>query len=196
MSRGGTPATGSGDDEDARGEPAAADENGTDATYSGVFGAFPYAYRASESRLFRSYVVLGGLLASLVGLLFGLGLVAVFGRTLGAGAGTFTFVRSFYVVVGLFAVAPMLAPVLLVARRHRRGHGDARYDAALAAAGYLVALSLYLGAVVTAPENLRDPPGGALAPLIAALYALPPLVGLLIPLSAGGLVYAVHRLLR
>jgi len=177
---------------DADGD-AAADED----AYAGLFGAYPYAFRASDSWLFRSYVVGGGLLTLLVTLLFGFALVALFGRTIGAPGGTFTFVRSFYVLVGLFAVAPLLAPVLLVARRHRRGAGsDARYDAALALSGYLVALSLYLGAVVTAPAGLRDPPGGPLAPVVATLYALPPAAGLALPALATVVLYAVHRRLR
>jgi hypothetical protein len=38
----------------------AADE--TDDAYGGIFGAFPYAVRASDSLAFKSYAVLGGLL--------------------------------------------------------------------------------------------------------------------------------------
>jgi len=193
-------------------EGASASGSGSDSgddAYGGLFGAFPYAFRTSPSTLFRSYVVLGGLAAFLVALLFGLGLVALFGRTFGVPGGAFTFVRAFFVLVGLFAVAPLLAPVLLVARRHRRssgpvvapdepGRGDpppARYDAAMALAGYLVALSLYVGAVVTAPENLRDPPTGSLAPVVRTLYALPSLAGLLPPVLASAVLVAVHRVL-
>lgn len=176
-------------------------ETPTDASdersYGGLFGAFPYAFRASDSRLFRSYVVVGGLLSVVVTLLFGLALIALIGRTVGTPDGTFSFVRSFYVLVGLLAVAPLLAPVLLVARRHRRGWTvDRRYDAALAAAGYLAAVSLYLAAVISAPETLRDPPSGALAPLVAALYALPPLAGIVPPLTATALLAALHYGLR
>jgi hypothetical protein len=176
-------------------------EAGDDA-YGGLLGAFPYAFRASPSRLFQSYVALGGLAACLVALLFGLALVTVFGRTVGVPGGAFTFVRAFFVVVGLFVVAPLLAPVLLVARRHRRGARSpgpttpARYDAAMALAGYLVLVSLYVGAVVTAPENLRDPPSGVLAPVVRALYDAPPSAGVASPVIASAVLVAVHRALR
>jgi uncharacterized membrane protein YuzA (DUF378 family) len=177
--------------------------------YRGLFGAFPYAFRRSESWTFRSYVVLGGLAAGLVSLFVGIGLIVLIANTAGVGGGSLTLSRSFYVVVGLFAVAPMLAPVLLVARRHRRGRGGSaaasrRYDALLAVAGYLFVVSVYVAVVISMPESwtldgevvTRPPPSGPLAPVVAALYDLPRLSAVVPPLLAAGLIATVHRLAR
>lgn len=165
----------------------------TDGEYSGLLGAFPYAFRASDSMLFRSYVLLGGVLALIVGLLFGLALVVLTFRTLGAGGGTFTFSRAFLLFVGLLVVFPLVTPVLLVARRHRRAGSDALYDGALAATGYLFGASLYLALVVSIPPTQQEPPPAFLAPVVGLLYDLPPAAGIGPPLAAVLLVVAVHR---
>lgn len=167
-------------------------------SYSGLFGAFPYAFRSSDSRLFRSYVVLGGFAALLIALTFVLGVVTLIGSTAGAGAGTFTFSRSFFVVIGLAAVAPVIAPVLFVARRHRRTESDRRYDRTLALAGYGFLGALYLLLVISAPANLRDPVSGSgpLAATIRFLYDLPRTAGLVPPVVAAAVMYLLHRRLR
>lgn len=167
-----------------------------DEAYGGLVGAYPYALRASESWLFRSYAVLGGLLAALVAVLFTFALVGAIAATLGTGGGTFTFSRALFVLVGLLVVLPLLAPVLLVARHHRRTGSDPRYDAALAAAGYLFVGSLYVGLLVSTPEAQQQSPPAAVAPLVEALYALHPALGLLPPLAAVAVVLLVHRRLR
>lgn len=164
--------------------------------YGGILGAYPYAFRRSESRLFRSYAVLGGLLAAAVTLVFGSALIQLVARTVGTAGGTFTFVRSFLIVVGLLAVVPLLAPVLLVARRHRRGGSSRTYDRVLAASGYLFAFSLYLMLVITAPPALRSEPSGSIAPVIEALYGLPRMAGVVPPLLAVALGYLLHRRYR
>lgn len=163
--------------------------------YRGVLGAFPYALRRSDSRLFRSYALVGGLAVLAVTAAFVLALVYLIGGSFGARAGVFTFSRSFYVVVALFVIAPLIAPILLVARRHRRGRSDRQYDRALAASGYLFLLSLYLMLVISTPEKFQEPIDqyGVFAPLIGALYGLPPLSGVGAPLSAATVVYLVHR---
>ncbi|QLG27922.1 hypothetical protein HUG10_10315 [Halorarum halophilum] len=171
-------------------------------TYGGVFGAFPYAFRASDSWLFRSYVVVGGAVAVLLTLVFALALVRLFGATAGA---RFSVVRAFFFLVGLAAVAPTIAPVLLVARSRRRGFSRRPgYEAGLAIAGYLFVLSLYLGLVAGMPEAFtldgetitRPPPSGPLAPVVAFLYGLPQVVGWLIPVLGAALVGVVHWLRR
>jgi hypothetical protein len=170
---------------------AAADRDGR--SYSGLFGAFPYAFRRSDSRLFRSFVVVGGLAALAVASLFGLALILLVGGSASAQAGVFTFSRSFYVVVALFVTAPLLAPVLLVARHHRRSEADRGYDRALAATGYTYLFSLYLMLVISAPPERRDPAEGVLAPAIEFLYGLDPLYGLFPPILAATVIYLVHR---
>ncbi|MFC7135614.1 hypothetical protein [Halobaculum litoreum] len=175
---------------------------GGDDGYRGVFGAFPYAFRASESLAFKSYVVVGGLAAALLSLLFALALVTLFGATAQA---RFSIVRAFYVVVALGAVAPTVAPVLLVARARRRGTpGRSGYELGLALAGYLFLLSLYLGTVAALPETFvldgepttRPPPTGAFAPAIEVLYALPRAAGLAIPAAVALLIPLVYTLRR
>jgi hypothetical protein len=164
--------------------------------YRGVFGAFPYALRASDSWLFRSYAVVSALAALLVTVLVGSGLVVLVAQTAQIRGGSLTLSRTFYVVVGLFVVAPLVAPTLLVARRHRRG-SDVRpqYDAVLAASGYLFLLSLYVGLVVTVPPAQQTAPTGALAPVVRFLYDLPQLAGLVPPLVAAAVIALVHRAL-
>lgn len=170
-------------------------DRGSDA-YGGVVGAFPYAFRTSDSRLFRAYVAVGGLLAVLVVVLFALSLVVLVGETAGAPGGTFTFSRAFLLVVMLLVVVPLIAPVLLVARRHRRTGSTTGYDRALAATGYLFIVALYLGLVISAPESLTDDPGGGpLGAVVQWLYGLPRGAGVVPPLVAGVSVYVVHRAL-
>lgn len=164
--------------------------------YRGLPGAVVYAYRHSESRLFRTYALVGALLALAIAVLFGSALVITVAETLGTAGGTFTFVRSFVLFVGLLAVGPLLAPIVLVARRHRRAGSTARYDRALAAGGYAFALSLYVALVISAPPALRDEPPAALAPLVEFLYALPPVGAVVPPLLAVSLVYLLHRRYR
>jgi hypothetical protein len=164
--------------------------------YGGVFGAVPYAFRRSDSRLFRSYVVVGGLFAVLLAVAFGAAVAVAVANTLGAVGGTFTFSRSFVLFVGFLVVVPVLAPILLVARRHRRGGSTRRYDRALAASGYLFIPALYLMLLVTAPPGLREPPPDLLEPVVTVLYGLPPAAGIVPPLAAAAVTYLVHRRYR
>jgi len=167
--------------------------------YRGVVGAFPYAFRASDSHLFRSYVVLGGLLTVAVSLLFIAAVIGVIATTTGGRGGSLTLSRSFFAVVGLFVVVPLVAPVLFVARRHRRAGddpADGPYDAALAAAGYLFVVALYVGLVVSIPPSQQTAPTGPLAPVVAALYSLPQLAGVVPPLVAAAVILLCHRRLR
>jgi len=168
-------------------------EGATGQAYGGVPGAVPYAFRRSESRLFMSYAVVGGLVALGIVVFFGMALVVAVSETLGAAGGTFTFSRAFVLFVGLLVVGPVLAPILLVARRHRRGGSTRAYDRALAASGYLFVPALYLLLVITAPPDLREPAPAALAAVVEWLYALPPVAGVVPPLVAAAVTYLVHR---
>jgi cytochrome c biogenesis factor len=165
-------------------------------TYSGLVSAFPYAVRKSNSWLFRSYALLGGLLSLGLVLLFVLALVVVIAATTAGAGGTFSLSRAFFVLVGLSVVAPLLAPVLFVARHHRREGADRRYDAALALAGYLFAASLYVGVIITVPAEQQATPTSTLTPVVEFLYGLPALAGLLPPALAAVGIYLVHRFAR
>jgi hypothetical protein len=165
-------------------------------TYRGLPSAFPYAFRASESRLFKSYVVVGGLAALFVVLAFTAALVNLMGETASAQGGTFTFSRAFFIVLMVLVFAPLVAPVLLVARHHRRVGPNPHYERALAAGGYLFFLGMYVTLVLTVPAEQQDPPVGLLGPVIAVLYDLPSVAGAAPPLVAVGLLWVLHRRYR
>lgn len=173
------------------------DANGdSDATYRGILGTFPYAFRTTDSLLCWSYVVVGSLVATVIAVLFLVGVVSAFANSLGAVGGTFTFSRTFVFLAGTVVGLPVIGPVVLVARRHRLGHGSIAYDRALAAAGYLYAVSLYLALVISAPPGMRDAPPEAIAPIVEGLYALPQAAGVVPPLLAIAIMYALHRRYR
>ncbi|MFB6121102.1 MAG: hypothetical protein ABEJ68_08315 [Halobacteriaceae archaeon] len=168
-----------------------------DDAYDGVIGAVRYSYGESESRLFRSYVAVGSLVTLFVSLLFVSGIVTLIAATTGGTGGNLTVVRAFFVVVLLVTIAPILAPVLVVARRIRRGVGPAvrtQFGYGLAGYGYLVAL--YLGVVVWAPEATEPPAAGAFAPVIAALNAAPDVWGLAFPAVAAAALAVLLRVVK
>ncbi|WP_122089018.1 hypothetical protein [Halalkalicoccus subterraneus] len=165
-------------------------------TYDGLLGSFRYSYGASDSPVYKGYVVLSALLALVVALFFALALVVLIAGTLGA-AETITLVRSFFVLVGLLVVAPIIAPVLLVARRHRKRLGTgSSYDTALALGGFLFMAALYLGLVISVPSALQESTGGALGGIVAVLYGLPSLLGFVPPVLAAALIVVLHRRYR
>jgi hypothetical protein len=170
-------------------------------TYAGVLTAFPYACRESESVVFRFYAALSGLLALLLGFYFAAAITVVVSNTLGAAGGSFTFSRSFYVFVALAVVAPIVAPVLFVAREHRRGRGDDAFDARMAALGFVYLLALYVAAVISIPPSFtldgepvtRPAPAGLFAPVVRVLYAMPPVSSILPPIVVAVAMYVVDR---
>ncbi len=187
------------DDNDGAAGDGTSDGDGGDANgdgYGGVLGTYPYAFRRSSSRVFRSYVLLGGLATALIAVLFTFAVVGVVANTAGGPGGTFTFARSFVLLLGFLVVFPLMAPVILVARRHRRHVSSVAYDRALAAAGYLFLLSLYLGLVPTTPSELRESPRGVFAPVVETLYGLPAVAGAVPPLVALVVGYLLHRRYR
>jgi len=171
-------------------------------SYSGLLSAYPYAFRASDSLLFRSYVVVSTLVGAIVAALAVGGLLVLIGNTAGAAGGSLTLSRTFYVVVALFVFVPVVAPVLFVANRYRRERRvDDRYDGALAAAGYLFVVSVYLALVASMPEEFgsgsqtvtRPEPSGVFAPVVDVLYAIPPAASPLLVLAGALVVDAAHR---
>ncbi|WP_096389779.1 hypothetical protein [Halopenitus persicus] len=160
--------------------------------YRGALGAFPYAVRASDSWFFRVYWLVGSLAALFVALVVTMGLVVELARTSElVRGGLVSFSRSLFVLVGFLAVGPLVAPVLLVARRHRLGTDvHPRYDQALAACGYAFLASLYLALVISAPPAFQTPTDSALLEL---LYAAHPILGILPPLAAAVVMVLVHR---
>ena len=183
----------------------AADASGASDDYGGLFGAFPYAFRHSDSRLFRLYVVVGGLLAGVLTLGFAIAFALAIAQSVGLAAGGLSsFVRAFVVFVGFLVVTPLVAPVLFVARHHRRVGNDSAYDRALAVAGFAFAVSLYLAVVASMPPEFvldgepvaRPAPSGLFAPVVAVLYAVPAVAAPVIPAVVAAAGYLVHRAMR
>lgn len=160
--------------------------------YRGAIGAFPYAFSASDSWFFRVYWVVGTLAATIVTLVVGMALVVELGRTAElTRGGLVSFSRSLFVFLGFAAAGPLIAPVLLVARRHRRGTAVHRlYDQAMAACGYLFLGSIYLALVISAPAAFQEP---TTSPVLGALYALHPVVAVVPPVVAFGVMVLTHR---
>ena len=157
----------------------------------GLVRSFPQSFRASDSRLFRSYVVVAGILGLLLSLLLTFALIVWFFSTLGSSA-LVTTSNALLGVVAVFVLGPLFAPVLLVARRYRRGTSDVRYDQRLALAGYLFVASLYVGLVISVPSGQQESVSGLLAPLVEFLYGLPQIAGVVPPVIAAALLWAVH----
>jgi len=174
---------------------AAADED-AGAGYSGVLGTYPYAFRQSPSRLFRSYALLGGVVTLLFAVLFIFAVIGVIAETAGTAGGTFSFARAFVILLGFLVVFPLMAPVILVARRRRRTGSTVAYDRAMAASGYFFLASLYLGLLPTTPPELRGDPPAVVAPVVETLYGLPAAAGALPPLAAVVAGYLLHRRYR
>ncbi|MFC7197426.1 hypothetical protein ACFQL4_26935 [Halosimplex aquaticum] len=172
------------------------DGSNGEGAYSGILTAFPYAFRASESRVFRSYAAVSGLCSAGIVLLFAFAIVVLLGGTAGAPGGLFTFSRAFFLFLMLLVVAPLVAPVLLVARRHRRSGSTTRYDRALALSGYGFLAALYVMLVISIPAQQQSPPTGALGPIVALLYDLPAVAGVVPPLVVVGAMILVHRRFR
>jgi heme/copper-type cytochrome/quinol oxidase subunit 4 len=164
--------------------------------YSGLVGAFPYAVRRSDSRLFRAYAVLGGLLAAALAVVFALALIRAIAATATLQGGTVTFVRSIFVVFGFLVVAPIVAPVLFVARRHRREGSDGRYDTAMAVSGVVYVFTVFLGGVASMPPAFRSDVSGPAGPFVEALYAVPESLSWVLPLAGAVGVSLVHRRFR
>lgn len=164
-------------------------------SYRGVPGAIPYALFASRSWLFRIYVLVGTAAAALIAVVTALALVVEMGNTeeLTTG-GLASFTRTLFVLVGFLAVGPLLAPTLLVARRHRREEpAHERYDAALGLAGFGFLASIYLALLISAPADLREPTTSA---VVGALYAAPSALAIVPPLVAAIVIAGVHRRLH
>ncbi len=172
--------------------------------YRGLFGAFPYAFRHGDSLVFKLYVILGTLAAAFIGTLFVFSLVVWIAETAGSPGGSLTLSRTFIVVVGLFAAGPLIAPILLVARKHRKQLAyHPRYDTIMALTGLAFLGSIYVAAIISMPECFeldgetvcRDPPSGVFAPIVSILYGLPQIGAVAPPTIMLAGMGAVHYLL-
>ncbi|HKL29153.1 MAG TPA: hypothetical protein VJ898_07775 [Natrialbaceae archaeon] len=168
-------------------------EQRDDDAYGGLFGAFPYAIKSSDSWLFRSYAVVGGLAALLAGLVFVFGVIDLLGDTSVPTSGTVSLTQAFFIVIALAVVVPILAPVLAVARWHRFGIATRDYDGAMGVAGYAFLASLYAALVISVPPSAQEPTGGVVGPVVEFLYALPQWAGLIPVGVAAATILLLHR---
>ena len=158
--------------------------------YSGILTAYPYAAKTSASWLFRAYVVVSAFVTLFVTVIFVAALIDLIAATASVPGGSLTLSRTFYVVLNLLVILPMVAPVLFVAYRHRRQTAvSTRYDQAMATSGFLYLLAAYVGAASTTPPGLQQDTGQ----LGQFLYDLPQEVGIGLAFLAGLLVYVTHR---
>ncbi|WP_436926325.1 hypothetical protein [Halosimplex amylolyticum] len=176
--------------------PASGDESDAEDSYGGILTAFPYAIRASDSRVFQTYAGISAVFAAGIVLLFAFAIVVLLGASAGAPGGSFTFSRAFFLFLMLLVVAPLVTPVLLVARRHRRTSSDVRYDRGLALAGYGFLAALYVSLVISTPAELQEDPSGPLGAIAELLYGLPTLVAVVPPVAAVVVMYLAQRRFR
>lgn len=153
--------------------------------YRGLVGAFIYAFRTSTSVIFRVYVVVSTIVGVYVSLLIGLAIVAWSGASVAFGD------QAFLAVIGIFLLVPLVTPVLVAARRHRRRESSAHADAVIALTGYGFILSIVLALFITDPADHAV--SGPLGNVAAFLDGLPRATGLLPPLIATVLIVVAIR---
>jgi hypothetical protein len=156
--------------------------------YSGLFGAYRYAFRRADSRLFRAYVVVSAFVGAFVSLLLVLGVVNWAGS-----AGEFGE-RALLSVIGVLILGPLFAPVLIVARRYRLGLDRPGFDRLLGLTGIGFLLSVYLALFVSDPTDHSAP--GPLDGPVSAINELPQTYGLIPPVMATAVIYLVVRYTR
>lgn len=147
------------------------------ADYRGLVGAYPYAFRQSGSWFFRSYVIVSALVGVFIGLLLLLGLVSWL-----AAPGGLAGQNALLGVIAILVLAPLVAPVLFVARRHRFDDDRPRVDRLFALVGYVFVFSIYLALLITDPNPHSV--GGPFQQVVTVLDRLPRLYGLLPPVIA------------
>lgn len=156
--------------------------------YAGLVGAFVYASRQSRSWLFRLYVVTGAAVGLFIAVLLVLATITWIANPVAFGE------RLLLGVIGILLLAPLAAPVLIVARRHRRGGSEPAADRWFGLTGYAFVAAIGLALYITDPST--HDVGGGMAPLAAWLDGLPDLAGLLPPVVAALAIVAVARLTR
>lgn len=133
--------------------------------YGGLPGGLVFAFRRSRSYLLRAYVAVSALVGAFVAVFLLLGLISWLGTPAPLGQ------RTLLGVIGILVLLPLFAPVLVVARRHRRGGGSRRADALLGLSGFGFVLAVYLALFISDPNP--HVVTGPFAPVLDAIDALP-----------------------
>jgi hypothetical protein len=141
-------------DDDVDEDESLDEDDGETTAYRGALGAFPYAFRQSDSWSFRFYWVVATLVALFIVVVFALSLVGIIASTQNQPASV-TLVRAFVLLVMVAVLLPVIGPVLLVARRHRLELPvDPSYDRGLAVGGMAFIAALYFGLIISAPGRM------------------------------------------
>ncbi|HKJ60074.1 MAG TPA: hypothetical protein VKA37_12650 [Halobacteriales archaeon] len=156
--------------------------------YRGIPGAFVSAFRRSDSYLLRAYVLASVVVGVFVTILLALGVVTWLSQPAPLGQ------RALLGVIAIFVLVPLFAPVLVVARRHRRGVENRRADALLGVVGFGFLLAVYLAGLISAPDLPQQ--SGALASVVATLDALPRSYWVVPPLLSAASIWLAVRLTR
>lgn len=143
------------------------------AEYRGLFGAFRFAFRQSGSWLFRSYVLASAVVGAYVAVIILLGVVTWIANPTGV-IGELSLLG----VAAMAILAPLFAPVLVVARRRRYGDDRPRVELAIALAGYGFLGGTVLGLLISDPRSHGTAWG------LAGLDALPAVAGAVPPIVA------------
>lgn len=159
-----------------------------DEPYSGLVGAYRYAFKQSDSRLFQSYVAVSAFLGIYTGVLLVLAVTSWVANPVGFGD------RALLGVVGIAVLLPLFGPVLLVARRYRRATSTPTADRILAITGYGFVGSLLVALVISDPSTHAAPaPFDGIVDVLDQVprsYALGP------PITMVGIMLLVVRITR
>lgn len=177
------------DEESSRsgGAPESADDGSSSASV--LAGAVRHGVLGADSWALRTYAVVGSLVAVFTAALVVFAIPGWAATTAGGGPLERVAV-AFLALLGLLVVATAFLPLLLVDRRRRAGR--LQHQRAFGLAGWWYVCSLYLALLASAPADLRSEPGGPLAPIVEALYALPPATGVGFPVAALAVLVALE----
>lgn len=153
--------------------------------YSGLFGAYPYAFRQSDSWLFRGYVAVSALVGVYVGLLLVLSALSWVASPGLLGE------KALLGVIGILVFVPLFAPVLIVARRHRLGLERVGADRALGLSGFAFLAAVVLALLISDPSDHGG--AGAVGAVFSVLDGLPATYGLVPPVVAALAIYLAVR---
>jgi len=156
--------------------------------YSGLVGAYRYAFRRSGSVLFRAYVLVSALVGAFVSLLLVFGLISW-----AATPGQFGE-RALLGVIGVLVLAPLFAPVLIVARRYRLAPDRPTGDRSLALSGVGFLAAIFLMLFISDPESHAAP--APLDAIVAVLDSLPAIYALVPPVASALGIYLAVRVTR
>lgn len=156
--------------------------------YRGLLGAYPFGFRQSSSRVFRSYVLVSAIVGIYAVLLLLFGTISWIANPGLRGE------TAFLVVLGVLVLAPLVGPVLVVARRHRLEIARPGADRAVGLGGYAFLAGLYAGLLISDPSTHTA--SGVLGTALSVVDDVPDLYGLLPPAATAVSEYLLVRITR